>query len=214
MVPSGNKGAIFSFLRGACVACVFRRWIERGPSLIVSACASKAVCAWFWVLNGVIHESACVVHASSMRDYARDTHRPSVLMRRDWFDTAHVRPLTPHLHITREQRTNHVHSTDIHCVFGRAPSCVHASGVRRMFMEYYTVFARMCRRARCVSDSSVIVNHMCAVHAWFVSDFCPRLPQRLVNISTHKHAQTQSAWFVSDSCVIGCSTGPYERHGR
>lgn len=64
----------------------------------------------------VIHESACVVYASSMRDYARDTRRPSVLMRRNWFETAHVhvRPLTPHVHITHEPRTYHVHSTDIH----------------------------------------------------------------------------------------------------
>ena len=27
---------IFSFLRGACVVCVIRRWIEGGPSFIVS----------------------------------------------------------------------------------------------------------------------------------------------------------------------------------
>jgi hypothetical protein len=38
----------------------------------------------------VIHESACVVYASSMRDYARDTRRPSVLMRRNWFETARI----------------------------------------------------------------------------------------------------------------------------
>ena len=63
----------------------------------------------------VIHASACVVYALSMRDYARDTRRPSVLMRRKWFETAHVhvRPLTPHVHITHEPRTYHVHSTDI-----------------------------------------------------------------------------------------------------
>ena len=63
----------------------------------------------------VIHASAYVVYASSMRDYARDTRRPSVLMRRNWFETAHVhvRPLTPHVHITHEPRTYHVHSADI-----------------------------------------------------------------------------------------------------
>jgi hypothetical protein len=62
----------------------------------------------------VIHESAYVVYASNMRDYAQDTRRPSVLMRRNWFETAHVhvRPLTPHVHITHEPRTYHVHSTD------------------------------------------------------------------------------------------------------
>ena len=124
---------------------------------------------------------ACVVYASSMRDYARDMRRPSVFMRRNWFETAHVhvRPLTPHVHITHEPRTYHVHSTDRHqrnesactwnvheaCVFGRAPSVIHASGVRRMFVEYCTVFARMRRRARYVSDSSVIVSDTCAVHA-------------------------------------------------
>ena len=42
---------IFSFLRGTCVVCVIHRRIESGPSLIVSGCASKAVWAWFWVLN-------------------------------------------------------------------------------------------------------------------------------------------------------------------
>ena len=44
-----------------------------------------------------------------MRDYARDTRQPSVLMRQNWFKTAHahVRLLKPHLHITIEQRTYH-----------------------------------------------------------------------------------------------------------
>jgi len=112
---------------GACVVCVIRRWIERGPSLSVSAGESKVVCAWFWVLNGskklptqkcasmcVIYESACVL--SRLREYARDTRRPSVLMRRNLFETAHVhvRPLTPQFHITHEQRRYHVHLTDIH----------------------------------------------------------------------------------------------------
>ena len=50
-------------------------------------------------------------------------------------------------------------------VFGRAPSVIHASGVRRLFVEYCIVFARMHRRAQYVSDSSVIVSDMCAVHA-------------------------------------------------
>jgi hypothetical protein len=124
----------------------------------------------------VIHESAWVVYASSMRDYARDTNRPSVLMRRNWFETAHVhvRPLTLHVHITHEPRTYHVHSTDIHrqlwnvceaCVLRRAPSVIHASGVRQIFVEYCTVFVRMRRRVRYVSHSSGIVSDMCAVHA-------------------------------------------------
>jgi len=106
----------------------------------------------------VIHESACVVYASSMRDIARNTRRPTVLMGRNWFETAHVhvRPLTPNLHITHEQRTYHVYFTDVReaCVFGRAPSVIYASGVRRMFVEYYryTVFAHMRRPARYVRD--------------------------------------------------------------
>ena len=50
---------------------------------------------------------SCVSYASSMRDYAQDTSRLSVLMRRNWLETAHVhvRLLTPHLYITHEQRT-------------------------------------------------------------------------------------------------------------
>jgi len=93
-----------------------------------------------------------------MRDYARDTRRASVLVRRNCFETAHVhvRPLTPHLHITHEQRTYHVHARNESacawnvreaCVFGRALSVRHAWGVRQMFVKYYTVFARMRRCA-------------------------------------------------------------------
>ena len=95
----------------------------------------------------VIYELACVVYASSMRDYVRDARQSSVLMRQNWFETAHVhvRPLTPHRHITHEQRTYHVHSIYAReaCMFGRNPSVIHASGVHRMFVEYYTVFAHM-----------------------------------------------------------------------
>ena len=53
---------LFSFLRRACVVWVICRWIERGPSLIVSGCASKAVCAWFWALNGSIFFRRTTVH--------------------------------------------------------------------------------------------------------------------------------------------------------
>jgi hypothetical protein len=117
------------------------------------------------------------------------------------FETAHVhvRPLKPHVHITHEPRTYYVHSTDNHlqnwnvreaCVFWRAPSVIHASGVHRMFVEYCTVFARMRRRARYVSDSSVIVSDTCAVHTWFVSDFYPPTPWE---IGQFLGAQTQSA---------------------
>jgi len=54
------------------------------------------------------------------------------------------------------------------CVFGRAQSVIHASGVRRMFMEYCTILPRVRRRARYFSDSSVIVNDTCAVRQWFL----------------------------------------------
>ena len=98
-----------------------RNWSVDGTSLIVCGCASKVVCAWFWVLNGewlkkiptpncasvcVIHESACVVYASSMRNYVQDSCRPSVLMHWNWFETAHfhVCPLMPHLIISRMNR--------------------------------------------------------------------------------------------------------------
>jgi len=85
-----------------CVILSFKRFIKFPTHYCSSVC--------------VIHESACVVYASSRRDFARETRRPSVLMHQNWFKTAHVhvRPLTPHLHITHEQRTYPVHSTDIH----------------------------------------------------------------------------------------------------
>jgi len=82
---------------GLCVILSFERF-KKCPTH-----CSASVCA--------IHESASVVYASSMRDYAWDTRRPSVLVRRNWFETAHVhvRPLTPHLYITHEPRTYHVY---------------------------------------------------------------------------------------------------------
>jgi hypothetical protein len=146
----------------------------------------------------VIHASACVDYASSMCDYAWDTRRPSVLMRRNWSETAqeHVRPLTPHVHITHEPRTYYVHSTDNHGTFAKR-ACLDALRqwfMRRMFVEYCIVFARMRPRARYVSDSSVIVSDMCAVHAWFVSDFYPRHLEKLVNLSTHKTQSVRDLW--------------------
>jgi len=85
-----------------CVILSFER-LKKNPT---HNCAS--VC--------VIHVSACIVYASSMRDYVRDTRWSSVLMRRNWLETVHVHvcPLTPHLHNRNEQRTYHAHSTDIH----------------------------------------------------------------------------------------------------
>jgi hypothetical protein len=87
---------------GLCVILSFERFIFFPTHNCASMC--------------VIHRVMCVVYASSMRDYVRDTRRPSVLMRRNWFETAHVhvRPLTPHVHITYEPRMYNVHSTDNH----------------------------------------------------------------------------------------------------
>ena len=104
--------------------------------------------------------------ASSMRGYARDMCRPSVLMHRNWFETAHV-PCTSTdapssyyaltAHVSRSSRNESACTWNVReaCVFGRAPSVIHASGVRRMLVEYCTVFACMRQRARYFSDSSV-----------------------------------------------------------
>jgi hypothetical protein len=135
----------------------------------------------------VIHESACVVYASSMREYAWYKRRPSVLMSELVRNRALPRPSTdaPRSYHAWTARSFHRHPLTITyklactwnvreaCLFGRAPSVIHASGVRRTFVECCTVFARMRRRARYVSDSSVIVSDTCAVHVWFVSDFYP-----------------------------------------
>ena len=116
---------------GLCVILSFERFIKFPAHNCASVC--------------VIHESACVVYASSVRDYASAISAYASELVRN-----HARPLTPHLHITHEPRTYHVHSTDnvdsesacswnVHeaCVFGRAPSVIHVSGVRRMFVEYF-----------------------------------------------------------------------------
>jgi hypothetical protein len=140
---------------GLCVILSF----ERFKNFPTHNCASLCV----------IHESACVVYASSMRDYARYMRRPSVLMRWNWFESAHVhvRPLTPHFHITHELRTYHVHSNDNHLqsvkcsrsvrvwTHSVSNSCVgRASDVRGILHR----IACMRRCARYVSDSSVIVS--------------------------------------------------------
>jgi len=60
-----------------------------------------------------------------------------------------------------------------------------------------------------VSDCKWYVRGSWVIDAWFVSDFFPRQPEKLVNFSTHKHAHTQS---VRDLCVIGCVTGPLHNY--
>ena len=168
---------IFSFLRVACVVCVIRRCIERGPSLIVSECASKAVCAWFefWTVKKivcVIHESAFVVHASSMRDYARDTRRPSVVMRRNCFETTHVhvRQLTP----TFISRINSARITYIPLTFLKR-ACLDALRqwfVRRACVECSwntTPYLLVCVE---VHDMSVIRQWLQMIPARFMRDLC------------------------------------------
>jgi len=109
-----------------------------------------------------------------------------------------TRPLTPHLCITHEQRTYHVHSTDIR----KACTCVDA--LSQWFMHWACVKCSWNTRPYllvCVDmrDMPVIVNHTCAVHAWFVSDFCPRHPNNLVNFSMHKpNLCVLCEWFVRD----------------
>jgi len=126
----------------------------------------------------VIHESACVVYALSMHDYGRDTGRLSVLMRLNRFETAHVhvRPLTPHLHITHEQRMYHVYSTYMR----GTKVLVRGMCAKRAYLDvlrdsWVGLVLNVCGILHCISlyastcaicrDSSVIVNDTCAVHA-------------------------------------------------
>jgi len=128
--------------------CVIRRWIERGPSLIVSGYASKVVCAWLWVLNGVRYSwvdvrSLCV--------------ESSGLMRRNWFETTHVhvRPLTAHLR-RNSARTN----------------------VSRPFHWHPLTVTYKTDVCVDVSDCKWYVCGSCVIQAWFVSDFCPPTHQK------------------------------------
>jgi len=196
---------IFSFLRGACVVCVIRRWMERGPSFIVRVrrrrfvrdfefwtvpknCASVVRYSWVGV------RSLCVEYAW----LCEDTRRPSVLMHRNWLETTRVyfRPLTPHLHMTHEQRTYHVYSTDIHwrsrSVRSVSDLCVgRASNVRG-------IFHRICsygRRARYGSDSSVIrarfMRGFCVIRQWILSPTPQQIGQFL-----DAQARTHPMWVI------------------
>ena len=83
---------------------------------------------------------------------------------------------------------------------------IHSSGVRRKFVEYCTVFARMRRRDRYFSGSSVIVNDTCAVHALLMRDSSvisiPDTPKSWSisrRTSTHKpNLCMLCEWFVRD----------------
>jgi hypothetical protein len=131
--------------------------IEGGLCMILSFERFKIFPTHNCALVCVIHESVCIVYESSMRDYARDMHWPSVLMRLNWFETAHfhVHPLTPHVHIMHEPRTYHVHSTDmrrtkvlVRGTFAKrvcldAPSVIHVSDVRGI-LHHICSYASMC----------------------------------------------------------------------
>jgi len=190
----------FSFLRGAWVICIICRWIEHGPLVIVSGCASKADCVWVCVC--VIHESVCVVDALSMRDYARDTRWPSVLMCRNWFDTAHVhvRPLKPHLHITHKQRTYHIHHGTKMLVCGTFAKRACLDALLQWFMRRACV---ECLRNTapyllvCVDSHDItVIPQQCK---WYVPGSCvicqwflPRTPRKFGQFLNQNHAQTQS----------------------
>jgi len=154
----------------------------------------------------VIHESACVVNASSMRDYARDTRRPSVLMRRNRFETAHVhvRPLTPHLYITHEPRAYHVYCGTKLLIRGTFVKRACLDALRQWFMRCACVecswntapYLLVCVDVR---DISVIRQWLYMIRARFMRDLCvirqwflPPTPRHLFNSrrsSTHKPNQ-------------------------
>ena len=164
-----------------CVILSFE-WLKKNPT---HNCAS--VC--------IIHVSACIVYASSMRDYVRDTRRSSVLMRRNWLESVHVhvRPLTPQFYITQEQRTYHVHSTDIHWLSLTKLTNASMCTICQWF----------------VSDCNWYVRGSCVHHACFISDFCSPKTQKFGQfLDAQAHTNPICAWFVSDLCVIGCVTGP------
>jgi hypothetical protein len=120
-----------------------------------------------YVLVCVIHESACVVNPSSMRDYARDTRRPSVLMRRNWFETAHVhvRPLTPHVHIAHEPCMYHVHSTD-----NRLQNMERSRSVRVWTRSVSDSWIGRAPDVRGILHRICSYASTCAICQWFVSD--------------------------------------------
>ena len=132
--------------------------VEGGLYVILSFERFKKVC--------VIHKSACVVYASSMHDYARDTRRPSVLMRLNWIETAHVhvRPLTPHLHITHEQRTYHAR---------KERKCMYVELSRSVLVWTRFVSDSWVGRAsnvRGILHRTCSYASTCAICQWFVSD--------------------------------------------
>jgi len=160
------------------------------------------------VLNGsknfrcVIYESAGVVYVSSMRDYARDTRRPSVLMRRNWrtFTSVHWRPTfisrmnRAHITFIAKRMCLYVERTRSLHVWTRSvsDSCVWRASNVREIMHRICSYASTCAIFQWfVSDWKWYRRRSCVIHAWLVSDFYPQHPETLVNFSTQKRAQTQ-----------------------
>ena len=126
-----------------------------------------------------------------------------------WLCAGHASPVSAYAselvrNITHEPRTYHVYRETK--VLVRGTFAIHASDMRRMLVEYCTVFARMRRRARYFSDSSVIVNYTCSVHAWFMRDSSVISTPDTTKIwsisrrkSTHKpNLSVICEWFVLD----------------
>ena len=172
---------IFSFLevdvRRWWFVCDYEFWTVKKCALFVrSLCVEYA-----WL---------CAGHASAVSASELVRNRACPLLYYTW--TAHI------------LRSFHWHPLTItykthECVFGRALSVIHASGVRWMFVEYYTVFARMRRRA-CqwfVSDCLWYVRGLCVIRQWCLSPTPHKIWSISRRTSTHKpNLCVICEWFV------------------
>jgi hypothetical protein len=213
----------FSFLLGACIVCVIRLWNECGLSVIVSGCASKAVWAWFWVLNGskfsvcVIHESAFIVYASSMCDYA--CLRGTRVGRQCWCVGTGLKPRTStSIHwrptfISRMNRTSIMFipltSTDNHLQnverlrSVRVWTCYVSDSCVGRALDVRGILHRICSYASTcaicqwyVSDCKWYVRDSCVIRQWFLPLTPRKISQRT---STHKpNLCVICEWFMRD----------------
>jgi len=147
--------------------------------------------AWLWAG----HASAVSAYASELiQNRARP--RPST-----------DAPPSYHAWTAHVSRSFHWHPLTKVLVCGTFANCACLDALRHWFMRRACVecsrnttpYLLVCVDVR---DISLIVNDTCAVHAWFVSDFCPRHPKNLVNFSrtsTHKpNLCVFCKWFVPD----------------
>jgi len=168
----------------------------------------------FWVLNVGVRYSwigvrslcveyawLCAVHASAVSAYASELVR----------NRARPRPSTdapPSYHAWTAHASRSSWNGSVWKRFVSDRACVASR----------TVFARIRRRARYFSDSSVIVNETCAVHAWFMRDSSgistPDTPKISRSLDAQARTNPICAWFVSDSCVYGYVTGPLHVHTK